>query len=212
MPPAQIDSILNARHRRRLAAMRMMAADKKTVSYPREKLDKKSKDLELLLAALLLDLAAGRIARAEARKAGLIIIAETFKVLTAEIAAFYRGAGLGGSSSEEALDKARTRAISEFTKALEEPAEENKYWATPVGRRRVSELLALLIVYGIAAAMASSMAKAATGVSLRWVTAGDDKVCLVCRALEGDYRLDEELPEMPQHLGCRCTWVLVIRV
>jgi len=48
--------------------------------------------------------------------------------------------------------------------------------------------------------------------TVSWVTMGDDRVCGLCEENEGEYELDETLPEMPGHLMCRCHWELTVKI
>lgn len=46
-----------------------------------------------------------------------------------------------------------------------------------------------------------------------FTTAGDARVCPICRALEGKiFSIDEARGVIPVHPRCRCTWSLVVRV
>lgn len=44
------------------------------------------------------------------------------------------------------------------------------------------------------------------GVTVSWTTMADDKVCAECDDNDGDYDIDEFLPECPAHPNCRCYW------
>lgn len=45
-------------------------------------------------------------------------------------------------------------------------------------------------------------------VMAEWSTAGDDRVCPICAALEGKvYTVEEARGMIPQHPNCRCTWI-----
>lgn len=44
-------------------------------------------------------------------------------------------------------------------------------------------------------------------VQAEWLTAGDDRVCADCQALEGNvYSIDEARGLLPRHPRCRCAW------
>lgn len=46
------------------------------------------------------------------------------------------------------------------------------------------------------------------GALVEWSTAGDDRVCPICAALEGKvYTIDDARGLIPQHPNCRCTWI-----
>lgn len=46
------------------------------------------------------------------------------------------------------------------------------------------------------------------GVKAEWLTAGDDRVCPLCQANEGNiYTIDEARGLIPLHPRCRCTWI-----
>lgn len=46
------------------------------------------------------------------------------------------------------------------------------------------------------------------GVDVEWSTAGDDRVCPECEALNGQtYSIDEARGLIPLHPNCRCSWV-----
>jgi SPP1 gp7 family putative phage head morphogenesis protein len=46
------------------------------------------------------------------------------------------------------------------------------------------------------------------GIEAEWSTAGDDRVCTECEAMEGQvFSVDESHGMIPLHPGCRCTWV-----
>lgn len=48
------------------------------------------------------------------------------------------------------------------------------------------------------------------GVRAEWVTAGDDRVCTMCKYHEGNvYRIDEARGLIPLHPRCRCCWFAV---
>lgn len=45
---------------------------------------------------------------------------------------------------------------------------------------------------------------------VRWLTAGDDRVCFVCAAREGDIlKISEARRSIPVHPNCRCAWELL---
>lgn len=45
---------------------------------------------------------------------------------------------------------------------------------------------------------------------VRWLTAGDDRVCKVCAQREGDIlKISEARRAIPVHLNCRCAWELL---
>lgn len=49
------------------------------------------------------------------------------------------------------------------------------------------------------------------GVEAEWATAGDDRVCPECEAMEGEtFPIDEAHGLIPLHPNCRCTWVPAI--
>ena len=52
------------------------------------------------------------------------------------------------------------------------------------------------------------IAKAAGHSVIKWNTQEDPQVCPICELLAGVYNLNEPLPEMPQHINCRCFWTL----
>lgn len=46
------------------------------------------------------------------------------------------------------------------------------------------------------------------GVMVEWSTAGDDRVCPICKPLEGVVlTIDEARGLIPRHPNCRCTWI-----
>jgi SPP1 gp7 family putative phage head morphogenesis protein len=46
------------------------------------------------------------------------------------------------------------------------------------------------------------------GITAEWSTAGDERVCPRCSALEGHiYTVEEARGMIPQHPGCRCSWI-----
>jgi SPP1 gp7 family putative phage head morphogenesis protein len=46
------------------------------------------------------------------------------------------------------------------------------------------------------------------GVEAEWSTAGDDRVCPECEAMEGKtFSMDEAHGMIPLHPNCRCTWI-----
>lgn len=48
------------------------------------------------------------------------------------------------------------------------------------------------------------------GLLAEWVTAGDNKVCPLCAALEGrTFTIDEARGKIPLHPNCRCSWTTV---
>lgn len=49
------------------------------------------------------------------------------------------------------------------------------------------------------------------GVEAEWSTAGDDRVCPECEAMEGkSFPIDEAHGMIPLHPNCRCTWIPMI--
>lgn len=51
------------------------------------------------------------------------------------------------------------------------------------------------------------------GAEIEWKTAGDAKVCPICRALEGKrYTIKEARGKIPQHPNCRCAWIPYINI
>lgn len=51
------------------------------------------------------------------------------------------------------------------------------------------------------------------GAEIEWKTAGDAKVCPICRALEGKrYPIKEARGRIPQHPNCRCAWIPYINL
>jgi SPP1 gp7 family putative phage head morphogenesis protein len=46
------------------------------------------------------------------------------------------------------------------------------------------------------------------GIMAEWLTAGDDRVCPDCGALEGEvFSMDEARGMLPLHPNCRCAWI-----
>lgn len=46
------------------------------------------------------------------------------------------------------------------------------------------------------------------GVLAEWSTAGDDRVCPICKPLEGGiFTIEEARGLIPRHPNCRCTWI-----
>lgn len=51
------------------------------------------------------------------------------------------------------------------------------------------------------------------GAEIEWKTAGDAKVCPICRALEGKrYKIKEARGKIPQHPNCRCAWIPYVNI
>lgn len=46
------------------------------------------------------------------------------------------------------------------------------------------------------------------GLLAEWLTAGDDRVCIICQDLEGQvFTIKEARGMMPAHPNCRCAWI-----
>jgi SPP1 gp7 family putative phage head morphogenesis protein len=51
------------------------------------------------------------------------------------------------------------------------------------------------------------------GVMAEWITAGDERVCPECNAMEGVVlTIDEARGTIPRHVNCRCAWIPADRV
>lgn len=89
----------------------------------------------------------------------------------------------------------------------------DKYWKSPIGLKRRIDSLAGHYTYRLVnnAVRITSQTDPKTRW-LTWITAADDRVCPLCAPLHlRRYRPWWFLPEMPRHVGCRCTWQLTYK-
>lgn len=80
-----------------------------------------------------------------------------------------------------------------------------------IGRRRALVIARTELIHAYAEGQLDSFEKLGVeevGAEIEWKTAGDAKVCPVCRALEGKrFKISEARGKIPQHPNCRCAWI-----
>lgn len=77
-------------------------------------------------------------------------------------------------------------------------------WVPPLGYERVARVVAGVPII-------PQRLKRIGAEYLNVLTAGDDRVCIICETLseEGPYSLEEAQGLLPAHIDCRCAWVPV---
>ncbi len=84
------------------------------------------------------------------------------------------------------------------------------YWTSPEGiDNRVMQLAQVFTyrLYNGAMRLAADQLKGVTW--LIWITAADDRVCLICNPRHGKrWRKNWFMPRIPAHPNCRCQWEL----
>ena len=104
----------------------------------------------------------------------------------------------------EAVKAARAeerRALFPATRPEEGPPRKVPEWQPPSGFQRIAQE-----VFGIPPIPARLQG---LGEFVNALTAGDDKVCVICEeiAAEGPYSIEEAQGLLPAHPNCRCAWI-----
>ena len=177
------------------------------VTFPPERLDEEAEEIERLLIAVLLLFIIGKLSKALTRKRGMAIIDKHFKAIFAEVNAHYKKQGLATPTLKtKAIKDVKTLIVAEFEKMLS--AED--YWKTEKGVRQSTMMLAMLITYAVAAAVAVSVARKIPDAVLVWMTKEDPDVCIICEGFKGEYDPhDPNLPIIPPHPNGRCWWIII---
>lgn len=87
------------------------------------------------------------------------------------------------------------------------------YWGTPEGIRRRIRGLAQDFTYKVVNNAVKLYGVTNGAKWLKWQTAEDDRVCVICMKAatggrNGYYKPSWFMPNMPVHFGCRCRWIV----